>query len=165
MLAIRPIEIDRRRSETLDAPIQAYLDSLYGDSRAPRLEVVVDPALVLDWITETLVFRIVQEALRNTWRHSRAGRVAVEICSSDRAVEVRIRDDGVGFDPTATLFESGIAAMRSFAAVGDGSLRIESAPGEGTLVVARLGDDTPHPVASPPEPTPAPRHLHALPTA
>jgi signal transduction histidine kinase len=177
MLAIRPIEIDRRRSESLDAPIQAYLDSLYGDSRAPQLEVVVDPALVLDWITETLVFRIVQEALRNTWRHSRAGRLAVEICSVDRAVEVRIRDDGVGFDPSASLFESGIAAMRSFAAVGDGSLRIESAPGEGTLVVARLGDDTPNPGSAPDPSTPPsssssssthtrhiPRHLRALPT-
>jgi signal transduction histidine kinase len=157
MLAIRPIEIDRRRSESLDAPIQAYLDSLYGDSVAPRLEVTVDPELVLDWITETLVFRIVQEALRNTWRHSNASRVRVQIGPVDRAVEVRISDDGVGFDPSASLFETGIAAMRSFAAVGDGTLHVESAPGQGTLVLARLGDGGPQPTAPI-------RHLHAVTT-
>jgi signal transduction histidine kinase len=166
MLAIRPIEIDRQRSESLHAPIQAYLDSLYGDNLAPQLDVTVDPALVLDWITETIVFRIVQEAVRNTWRHSHAGRLSVAICSADQAVEVRIRDDGVGFDPSANLFESGIAAMRSFAAVGDGSLRIESAPGEGTLVVARLGDGAPQPLPARPMPNgtrthPRP-HLHAV---
>jgi signal transduction histidine kinase len=162
MLAIRPIEIDRRRSESLQAPIQAYLDSLYGDSPAPQLDVTVDPALVLDWITETIVFRIVQEAVRNTWRHSRAHRVSVEIRSVDAAVEVRIQDDGVGFDPSSSLFESGIAAMRSFAAFSDGSLHIESAPGAGTLVVARLGDDDPR-RAVPPLPMPSARsHLRAV---
>jgi signal transduction histidine kinase len=162
MLAIRPIEIDRRRSESLHAPIQAYLDSLYGDSPAPQLDVTVDPELVLDWITETIVFRIVQEAVRNTWRHSRAHRVSVEIRSVDAAVEVRIQDDGVGFDPSSSLFESGIAAMRSFAAFSDGSLHIESAPGAGTLVVARLGDDdTRRAVPRLPAP-PAGTHLRAV---
>jgi signal transduction histidine kinase len=163
MLAIRPIEIDRQRSESLQAPIQAYLDSLYGDSPAPRLEVSVDPALVLDWITETIVFRIVQEAVRNTWRHSKARWLSVDIRSADGALEVRIEDDGLGFDPAATLFESGIAVMRSFAASGDGSLHVESAPGEGTLVVARLGDDqTARGPASAPTPPSMRGHLRAV---
>ena len=85
--------------------------------------------LVLDWTTETLVLRIVQEAVRNVWRHSRAGRIDVTVRGDGAAVEVRVTDDGVGFDPGAVLFESGIAAMRGFAALGQGSLRIESAPG------------------------------------
>jgi signal transduction histidine kinase len=154
MLAIRPLEIDRQRSESLHAPIQAYLDSLYGDAPAPTLAVGVDSELVLDWITETIVFRIVQEALRNTWRHSKARHVAVDVGSVGQAVEVRITDDGIGFDPSTNLFESGIAAMRSFAACNEGSLTIESAPGEGTTVIARFGDDAPRRVA----PTPSPRH-------
>jgi hypothetical protein len=52
--------------------------------------------------------------------------------------------------------------MRSFAAFSDGSLHIESAPGAGTLVVARLGDDDPR-RAVPPLPTPSARsHLRAV---
>ena len=40
-----------------------------------------------------------------------------------------IADDGVGFDPGTVLFESGIAVMRSFAVLGQGTLAIDSAPG------------------------------------
>ena len=54
-------------------------------------------------------------------------------------VEVVIADDGVGFDPGTVLFESGIAVMRSFAGLGQGTLAIDSAPGRGTRVTARLG--------------------------
>jgi signal transduction histidine kinase len=163
MLAIRPLEIDRQRSESLHAPIQAYLDSLYGDAPAPALAVRVDPELVLDWITETIVFRIVQEAVRNTWRHSKARHVEVDVGSVGQAVEVRITDDGIGFDPSANLFESGIAAMRSFAACHEGTLAIESAPGAGTTVIARFGDDAPRRVAPAPSPRSAQRgHLRAV---
>jgi signal transduction histidine kinase len=139
MLAIQPLESGRTGSETLAAPIQAYVYSLYDDRRAPRLTVDIADGLVLDWITETIVLRIVQEAVRNVWRHSGAAAVDVSIGMGARGVEVRVTDDGVGFDPAASLFESGIAAMRSFAAVMEGDLRVDSAPGAGTTVMARLG--------------------------
>ena len=75
MLAVRPLEVDRPRSTSLATPIHAYVDGLYGDARPPALhgQRRADD-LVLDWTTETLVLRIVQEAVRNVWRHSRAGR-------------------------------------------------------------------------------------------
>jgi signal transduction histidine kinase len=145
MLAIQPLESSDRGSPTLAAPIHAYLDNLYGDRRAPRLTVRVQDGLVLDWITETIALRIVQEAVRNVWRHSGAHRVEVSIATvrdetaAVDPIEVRVADDGVGFHPAATLFESGIAAMREFAAVLGGSATVTSAPGAGTIVTARLG--------------------------
>ncbi len=140
MLAVRPLEVDRPRSTSLATPVRAYVDGLYRDRPPPALQVTVADDVVLDWTTETLVLRITQEAVRNVWRHSRAGRIDVEVRGDGPAVEVCVTDDGVGFAPEAVLFESGIAAMRGFAALGQGSLRIESRPGEGTRVVARLGD-------------------------
>lgn len=140
MLAVQPLEVDRPRSQSLSAPIHAYVDGLYGDGAAPTRVVRVDGDLVLDWATETVVLRIVQEAVRNVWRHSRATRIDVSVRASGPAVEVVIADDGVGFDPSALLFESGIAAMRSFAVLGHGVLDVDSAPGAGTRVTARLGD-------------------------
>jgi signal transduction histidine kinase len=140
MLAIRPLAMERSPSDSLAPPIQAYMDSLYGDAPTPELHVTVDDDIVLDWITETIVSRIVQEAIHNIWRHSSATRVTVAIHARDGQVEVRVSDDGTGFDPTANLFESGIAAMRSFAAFTNGSLDVESTPGDGTTVVARLGE-------------------------
>jgi signal transduction histidine kinase len=64
----------------------------------------------------------------------------VSVREEGPVVEVCVADDGVGFDPEAVLFESGIAAMRAFAVLGQGSLRVDSRPGGGTRVVARLGD-------------------------
>jgi signal transduction histidine kinase len=142
MLAIQPLESSVRGSQTLAAPIHAYLDNLYGDRRAPRLTVEVQEGLHLDWINETIALRIVQEAVRNVRRHSEADNVDVSIAMSDTengVVVVRVADDGVGFDPDATLFESGIGAMREFAAVLGGSATVTSAPGAGTTVTAWLG--------------------------
>jgi signal transduction histidine kinase len=151
MLAIRPMAMERSPSESLAAPIRAYLDSLYGDDApAPELDVTVDDDIVLDWITETIVSRIVQEAIHNVWRHSSATRVRVAIGATRQGqVEVRVTDDGTGFDPGANLFESGIAAMRSFAAFTQGSLDVDSTPGAGTTVTARLGEPRPAARATP----------------
>jgi signal transduction histidine kinase len=139
MMAVQPLEVDRRNAQSLSAPIHAYVDGLYGDRCAPTQVVRVDDDLVLDWSVETVVLRIVQEAVRNVWRHSRATRIEVSVQSDEGVVEVVIADDGVGFDPGAVLFESGIAVMRSFAVLGQGTLAIDSAPGRGTRVTARLG--------------------------
>lgn len=140
MRAVQPLEVGRPRSTSLHAPIHAYIDGLYGDQPGPRQQIDVSDDVELDWATETIVLRIVQEAVRNVWRHSRATRVEVSVRACAAAVEVVISDDGVGFDPAALLFESGIAAMRSFAVLGHGVLEIDSAPGAGTRVTARLGD-------------------------
>jgi signal transduction histidine kinase len=139
MMAVQPLEVDRRNAQSLSAPVHAYVDGLYGDRCAPTQVVRVDDDLVLDWSVETVVLRIVQEAVRNVWRHSRATSIEVSVQADEGVVEVVIADDGVGFDPGAVLFESGIAVMRSFAVLGQGTLAIDSAPGRGTRVTARLG--------------------------
>ena len=139
MLTIKPLESAGTGSRTLEAPVRAYLDSLYGDGRVPELTFSMQDGLVLDWISETIAMRIVQEAVRNVWRHSGAGRVDVSFAMVDGAVQVRVADDGVGFDPQGLLFESGIGAMRGFAAVTGGEVEVTSARGAGTTVTARLG--------------------------
>ena len=167
MLAVQPLEVDRPRSHSLSAPIHAYVDGLYGDHPAPQQTVDVDDDVVLDWSTETVVLRIVQEAVRNVWRHSAATRLDVSIQADGGVVVVEVVDDGLGFDPSTVLYESGIAAMRSFALLAQGSLRVDSAPGRGTRVTARFGDrkddDTASDDGSPPGAEPGRPRLHLLP--
>jgi signal transduction histidine kinase len=143
MLAVQPLEVDRPRSQSLVAPIRAYVDGLYGDGRAPVQAISVDDDMVLDWSMETVVLRILQEAVRNVWRHSDATHIEITVRAEGPAVVVTVADDGMGFDPSAVLFESGLAAMRSFAGLGQGTLTVESAAGCGTRVTARLGDVEP----------------------
>jgi signal transduction histidine kinase len=139
MLAMQPLEVDRPRSGSLSVPIRAYIDGLYTDRRPPEHLVVVDDSLVLDWTTEAVVLRIVQEAVRNVRRHSRATSLEVHIGARDGAVEVEVADDGAGFEPAGALQASGIRAMRSFAALTGGTIEIDRAPGHGTRVRAVLG--------------------------
>jgi signal transduction histidine kinase len=156
MLAIQPIDSVRPAAQSLGVPISAYVDSIYGDAPAPAFDLTVDDGLAMDWTTETIAFRIVQEALRNACTHANARRIAVSIAAVDDVIEVRVEDDGDGFDPDTALFESGIATMRSFAALSGGHITVRSARGAGTVVVARLGGDDPDDLAPAAPVTPRP---------
>jgi PAS domain S-box-containing protein len=89
---------------------------------------------------ETAAFRIVQEALTNVARHASTGDVRVRVRADRRHLEVRVEDDGAGFDlePIAAGLSSGLAGMRERARLVGGQLTIRSAPGGGTIVAADL---------------------------
>lgn len=97
---------------------------------------------------ETACYRIVQEAVTNVIRHSGAVHVTLNIGFSDRALTVRVTDDGSGFDfPTAQARAHaggslGLLGMAERAALVGGSLSIDATPGGGTVVsiVVPLGD-------------------------
>jgi signal transduction histidine kinase/PAS domain-containing protein len=89
---------------------------------------------------EAACFRIMQEALTNVVRHAAATNVTVELSATDHQIQLSVRDDGRGFDattPRAAASEShGLTNMHERAELAGGALRIESAPGQGTMVRA-----------------------------
>ncbi|GAT83645.1 histidine kinase [Streptomyces sp. F-3] len=95
-----------------------------------------------DEVAATLL-RIAQEALSNTARHARATRVGVTLSYIGDEVTLDIRDDGCGFDPLALPARSrtggfGLDGMRARAERIAGFLDVESEPGHGTAVSARV---------------------------
>jgi signal transduction histidine kinase len=135
-LALQPLDPVGGDQHDLVAPIAGCVDSLYGDD-APVLTVDVHPDLHLDWTTRVLVFRIVEEALRNVWRHADARQIVVAVAPDHRGLQLSIADDGVGFDPSTTLFESGLDSMRNLAGLGGGRVTIDAERGGGTQVTVR----------------------------
>lgn len=95
---------------------------------------------------EEALFRVAQEALANALKHARARRIRIAAAVEEAAVVLRVRDDGAGFDPGAAAAAArcpgegglGLVSMRERLEALGGSLRIESAPGRGTTVEARL---------------------------
>ena len=87
---------------------------------------------------ETAIYRIVQEGLNNAGKHGRAARAVVEIVERNGNVDVTLRDDGAGFDPSLRTAGFGLVGMRERAELLGGTLRIDSTPGEGTTVRARI---------------------------
>jgi two-component system sensor histidine kinase UhpB len=87
---------------------------------------------------ETALFRIAQESLTNVTRHAHAHRVCISLKQDREHISLQVRDDGFGFDPALHQQGLGIFGMRERAALLDGTLTIQSRPGEGTLVQAVL---------------------------
>ena len=88
---------------------------------------------------ETACFRIAQEALTNVARHAHARHVEVTLAIQGNALEIAIRDDGVGFDVDRRQRNGlGLTGMSERAALAGGQLEIESEPGAGTTMRARF---------------------------
>lgn len=89
---------------------------------------------------ETLVFRVVQEALTNVARHSGVARAEVAATREDRTLHVLVRDEGRGFEPRVSLAGEageagvGLRGIRDRVELFSGTLRIDSAPGKGTTI-------------------------------
>ncbi|MFD5393746.1 sensor histidine kinase [Streptomyces sp. NPDC127097] len=107
---------------------------------------------------EVALLRIAQSALANTVRHAAAGRVELTLSYMDTEVALDIVDDGTGFVPAEVPAPGsaavpgtgfGLAAMRARARALQGTLVVESAPGEGTAVAVTLPCPAPAPAAAP----------------
>ena len=85
------------------------------------------------------LYRLVQEALTNVLRHAKAKHVRVSLGEADGWLQMHIRDDGQGFNPDAVgAGHHGLLGMRYRIESLGGTLQLLSAPGRGTLVLARL---------------------------
>jgi len=90
---------------------------------------------------ETLVFRVVQEALTNAAKHARASEIRVVVTREPEALSLEVADDGAGFDPrelTEGRDGLGLLGMKDRLDLFEGRLEVRSAPGAGTVVAARI---------------------------
>jgi PAS domain S-box-containing protein len=124
-----------------------YLEGLTkrsGIDTALEVEPREFPRLTTE--VETAVFRIVQEALTNVFRHSEAHKVWIRLCHSGKTISVSVRDDGKGIDRRVAQLQPdsvgvGIGGMRQRARELGGELRLENAK-PGTLLELVLPYET-----------------------
>ena len=106
-----------------------------------KLEWDVHDLPPLEWLEppDALhVLRLMQEALTNALKHARASRVRVVTRDLGRRVEIRVEDDGEGFDVGTISQGRGLRGLQRRAKVLGGSLRVDSSLGHGTVVTLRL---------------------------
>lgn len=98
----------------------------------------------LGFEVETSLYRIVQEALNNVYKHARAGRIGVILERRQHEVVLIVEDDGRGFNhreypsPDHPDRGLGLVGMRERAALLGGRLEIETSPGQGTTIIVRV---------------------------
>jgi len=109
-------------------------------SRTSEIKVDVTADEVPDDLPEehkTCVYRVVQEALRNTSRHAGARHARVSICFTAGTLVLSVQDDGCGFD---TLRDKGLGllGMQERVTHIGGSFQLDSVVGQGTIIGVQL---------------------------
>lgn len=148
----KAIEDVRATIETLHGalapprPLSELVRRAVGQAtRGTALDGVVQVEVVEDWVvrpeTAAQVQRIIQEAVTNACRHSRARRVGVRQSREGDEGLITLEDDGIGFDPARRpgngRLHFGLSIMQARAARIGGQLGIVSAPGCGTRITLR----------------------------
>lgn len=114
-------------------------DRLPGDHIPPiefHHEVAFDR---LAPVLENAIYRIVQEGLTNALQHSKCDKVRIGLVEAGQCVRIEIADDGIGFTADAVAEgRFGLEGIRERARLLDGTVAIQSAPGEGTQIVVEL---------------------------
>ncbi|WP_374711572.1 HAMP domain-containing sensor histidine kinase [Symbiobacterium terraclitae] len=136
ILELRPRALDELG---LVAALSRYVTD-FSHKHAIRTEFeLVGHETRLPYRVETCLYRVAQEALTNVARHSGATTACVVLDLRPEYALVIVEDDGCGFDPEAVGPRSlGLVGMRERVALLDGTLEVESAPGSGTTVFARV---------------------------
>ena len=103
-----------------------------------NLNVDITGSAELSLQTRETLFRIIQEALANTARHSEASQTDLSLEYGIDEVKMTIKDNGRGFDTQAPYDGIGLSSMRERAEASGGTIQFESAPGQGVQIVIIL---------------------------
>jgi signal transduction histidine kinase len=87
---------------------------------------------------EAAVYFCALEALQNVAKYAGATRATVQLRRQDSHLTFEITDDGIGFDPSAKAYGTGMQGMADRLAALGGELRVTSAPGNGTRIEGRM---------------------------
>ena len=140
---VRRLAVELRPAALDDFGLEPALERLAsGFAEQTGLKVELESRLHDDRLppeVETVLYRIVQEALTNIVKHANAGRVSIVVTQRAGSVGAIVEDDGRGFDPEQdTNGGIGLIGMRERVELLDGSMAIESAEGKGTTLVVEV---------------------------
>ena len=135
---MRTLLLELRPSALIESPLDDLLRQLgeatTGRARLPvAVEIKEECSLPPD--VKVALYRIAQEALNNVCKHAAASQVTVSLDCVEQ-VELRIQDDGCGFDPSLTPSDHfGIGIMQERAEAVGAKLTVQSEIGRGTQVL------------------------------
>ena len=141
---IRPLNIEELGLNTVLKSMCMNVSKEYGietNVQIPETNIILNNDL------EVCIYMVVQEALNNIMRHSKAKKVIVNLDIKDETTTLIISDDGIGFKPTQLLNEKyisdglGILNMQEQVERLNGSFHIDSSNNHGTIIIADFSLD------------------------
>jgi len=132
--ALRPPGLE---SKTLADAIREHVD-IWSRQNKIETETKIDSMISVNQQTEQALFRILQEALANVARHSKASKVMVALKSEEDSIALAIEDNGIGFHADDVARGIGLDSMKERLAAMSGTLNVSSQKSRGTRVVATV---------------------------
>lgn len=137
---LRPLVLD---DYGLAVALKSYSEQFTARTGIGVTVTELDPVPRLQPDAEMALFRIAQEALTNVLKHAKAATVRMTFAVDAQSISLTIADDGCGFAAQSRTDHRtnglGLLIMQERLHAVGGSLRIESRPGAGTRIMARLG--------------------------
>jgi PAS domain S-box-containing protein len=139
MAEMRALLAELRPSTLTDAELGDLLgllgNAFTGRTNIPAIVTVVGQG-VLPADVQVAIYRVCQEALNNISKHAAASNVEIHLKHENTDIEVKIRDDGRGFDPEQIASgHYGLSMMRERAEGIGAQFSITSQPGHGTELI------------------------------
>ena len=112
-------------------------EGIYSGIRVKR-DIGIEETQIPEYL-KIIIFRIMQEAMNNSAKHSQASEISLSLSLEGELIELRISDDGIGFNPAEVNSKGqcarfGLTSMRERAELSGGEFEIKSVPGVGTTV-------------------------------
>ncbi len=122
-------------------PALSQFVSDFAEQADWHLSFTCAPELVISPRLEPTIFRLVQESLNNVAKHAQATQVEITLFEEkiSSTLLLTIQDNGCGFQPVQSQSGGfGLSQMRQRVAALNGNFAVESQPGQGTIITARL---------------------------
>ncbi|MFM8594700.1 MAG: ATP-binding protein, partial [Chloroflexota bacterium] len=141
VFALRPPDLD---DIGVVAAIERHMADVSRSGLHCELDVIGDPPVLTPEVRLAL-YRIAQEALHNSLRHSSADQATVAFETTDYGLRMTIHDNGAGFDPESPGPATGLGllSMRERASFIGATCTIASRPGDGTTIVIERPNELP----------------------
>lgn len=137
---LRPMALD---DLGLVPALRRYLEDYKGKYNLNTEFIFFGYERRLDNAIEVGLFRVVQEALNNVWKHAQANKVVVRLEMGRDSVNILVKDDGHGFDVEQALANKqreslGLTSMRERVELLGGTFVLRSRPGQGTEILLKV---------------------------
>lgn len=118
----------------LAAAVKDYVKRFQHDTEIECTLVLPEEDVTLNANQSVTVFRIIQESLNNVTKHAQASKVEIHFAQQGESLLLQIKDNGIGFDPVRKDQSFGLLGIKERSLMIGGTAKIESTPGQGTMV-------------------------------
>ena len=130
-----------REDTTNEQPLEVKIELLVDDFREGTELLVytsIDRCSLVSKPVAQTVYRIIQEALTNVFKHADATQIQIELVHSDRELNLVIADNGKGFDPERNISGFGLQGMQERTATVNGQFQLITSPGNGCRTEVKI---------------------------